>query len=247
MEPISVEARQSAIDSAIQHLDAGRTVEALAITNKLIQRDPNSLASLETHAVVLLGETMRLISIGNESQANILKNEALETYLSICQFEKVTPHIQFSTAQLAHELGEYQLAQSLYKKSHAALVNDGRPALWLAQIELLEENWVSANNWIQESLQRQPLEPFTLISAGLIQANLQQCEEAMSYTNKAIGLKPNDENFRFMQARILRICGNPERALELLTSLSSTAKVTPLVIDEIASCKERIKEVNNVN
>ena len=115
---------------------------------------------------------MRLISIGNESQANILKKEALETYLSMCQFEKVTPHIQFSTAQLAHELGEYQLAQSLYKKSHAALVNDGRPALWLAQIELLEENWVSANNWIQESLQRQPLEPFTLISAGLIQANL---------------------------------------------------------------------------
>ena len=122
---------------------------------------------------------------------------------------------------------------------------DGRPALWLAQIDLLEENWVSANNWIQESLQRQPLEPFTLISAGLIHANLQQCDEAILLTNKAIKLKPNNENFRFMQARILRLCGNPTRALELLTSLSRDAKLTPMVKDEITSCKARIKELSN--
>ena len=244
-EPISVEARRAAIDGAMQHLDVGRSVEALAITSKLVLRDPSSLESLETHAVVLLGETLRLESNGNVDQAHILKNEALETYLLMCQLENVSPQIQFSAAQLAHEMGELEQAQSLYRKSHSTLVNDGRPALWLAQIDLLEENWVSANNWIQESLQRQPLEPFTLISAGLIQANLQQCDEAILLTNKALKLKPNNEYFRFMQARILRLCGNPTRALELLTSLSRDAKLTPLVKDEITSCKARIKELSN--
>ena len=244
-EPISVEARRTAIDGAIQHLDAGRSIEALAITSKLVLRDPSSLESLEAHAIVLLGETLRLVSLGNVDQAHILKNEALETYLLICQLENVSPQIQFSAAQLAHELGEIEQAQSLYRKSHSALVHDGRPALWLAQIDLLEENWVSANNWIQESLQRQPLEPFTLISAGLIQANLQQCDEAKLLTNKALKLKPNNEKFRFMQARILRLCGNPTRALELLTSLSRDVRLTPMVKDEINNCRARIKELSN--
>ena len=244
-EPISVEARRTAIDGAIQHLDAGRSIEALAITSKLVLRDPSSLESLEAHAIVLLGETLRLVSLGNVDQAHILKNEALETYLLICQLENVSPQIQFSAAQLAHELGEIEQAQSLYRKSHSALVHDGRPALWLAQIDLLEENWVSANNWIQESLQRQPLEPFTLISAGLIQANLQQCDEAKLLTNKALKLKPNNEKFRFMQARILRLCGNPTRALELLTSLSRDERLTPMVKDEINNCRARIKELSN--
>ena len=244
-EPISVEARRTAIDGAIQHLDAGRSIEALAITSKLVLRDPSSLESLEAHAIVLLGETLRLVSLGNVDQAHILKNEALETYLLICQLENVSPQIQFSAAQLAHELGEIEQAQSLYRKSHSAVGQEGRPALWLAQIDLLEENWVSANNWIQESLQRQPLEPFTLISAGLIQANLQQCDEAKLLTNKALKLKPNNEKFRFMQARILRLCGNPTRALELLTSLSRDVRLTPMVKDEINNCRARIKELSN--
>ena len=229
----------------MQHLDTGRSVEALAITSALIARDPSSLETLETHAVVLLAETLRMSDDGNTEQARDLKEEAFETYLTMCDLVGVSAQTRFSTAQLAHELGKITQAQVLYKLSHVELPNDGRPALWLAQIDLLEEDWDSANNWIQQSLERQPDEPFTLISAGLIQANLQACDTAISLTTKAIRLKPNDENFRFMQARIFRLCGNPTRALELLASLSVAARNSPLIKQELAICLELIKELKN--
>jgi len=230
---ITTEARHSALASAMQHLDAGRTVEALAITSKLILRDPNSIISLEKHAVVLLGEADRVERLGNSTTANTRREEALEAYLAACSHQEVKGETQFSTAQLAHMLGEIELAVSLYKQSHKKLPNDFRSSLWLAQIDLLSQNWKSANHWITESLQRNPIEPSTLISAGLIQANLGDCEKALTFTNTAIRLQPNDENFRLMQARVLRMCGEPTRAIEILSALTLSQVVT----DEIELCK----------
>ena len=230
---ITTEARHSALASAMQHLDAGRTVEALAITSKLILRDPNSIISLEKHAVVLLGEADRVERLGNSTTANTRREEALEAYLAACSHQEVRGETQFSTAQLAHMLGEIELAVSLYKQSHKKLPNDFRSSLWLAQIDLLSQNWKSANHWITESLQRNPIEPSTLISAGLIQANLGDCEKALTLTNRAIRLQPNDENFRLMQARVLRMCGEPTRAIEILSALTLSQVVT----DEIELCK----------
>jgi len=232
---ISAEARRTALDSAMQHLDAGRTVEALAITSTLITRDPNSIDTLEQHALVLLAEAARVEKLGNMTIANTRREEALESYVAACSHQNVKGETQFSAAQLAHMLGEIELAISFYKQSHQKLPSDGRSALWLAQIDLLSKNWDQANYWITESLQRNSKEPSALISAGLIQANLGDCEKAMDWTTKAIRIKPNDQNFRLMQARVLRICGDPIRALELLSSLTSSQ----VVKDEIALCKQR--------
>ena len=232
---IPAETRRTALESAMQHLDAGRSVEALAITSKLILRDPNSIDALEKHAIVLLAEAARLESLGNSPIANTHRENALESYIAACSHQDVKGETQFSAAQLAHMLGKIELAISLYMESHEKLIHDGRSALWLAQIDLLAQNWSEANEWISKSLQRNPKEPSALISAGLIQANLGNCEDAKAYTNKAIRLQPNDQNFRIMQARVLRICGDPQRAIEILSSLQSSQAV----IDEIELCKQR--------
>ncbi len=229
---ISAEARRTALESAMQHLDAGRTVEALAITSKLLLRDPNSINTLEKHAVVLLGEAQRLERLGNSDAANTRREEALESYIAACTHPEVLGETQFSTAQLAHMLGEIDVAISLYKQSHKKLPNDFRSALWLAQIDLLAQDWDSANHWITESLQRNPNEPSTLISAGLIEANLGDCEKAMAFTNRATHIQPNNESFRLIQARVLRMCGDPVRAIEILSALNSTS----VVKDEMERC-----------
>ena len=53
-------------------------------------------------------------------------------------------------------------------------------------------------------------------------------------TKSAIRMQPNNQNFRLMQARVLRICGDPERAIEILSSLTPSQ----VVRDEIELCKE---------
>jgi predicted Zn-dependent protease len=231
---ITLETKTAALDSAMQHLNAGRTVEALAITSKLILRDPNSIDTLEKHAIVLLAEAARVETLGESAIARTRREEALEAYIAVCTHQNVRGETQFSAAQLAHMLGEIELAISLYKQSHEKLMHDGRSALWLAQIDLLSNNWSEANYWITQSLTRNPKEPTALISAGLIQANLGDCENALLSTKSAIRMQPNNQNFRLMQARVLRICGDPERAIEILSSLTPSQ----VVRDEIELCKE---------
>jgi tetratricopeptide (TPR) repeat protein len=226
----------------VEHLNAGRTVEALAITSKLILQDPTSLETLEKHAIVLLAEATRVEQIGETNLAKIRREEALETYIAACNVPNVGGLTQLSAAQLAHMLEEIPLAQSLYKKAHVAIPNDGRSALWLAQIELLNKHWEEASHWIEESLARQPNEPSALISAGLIQAQLGNCEQSLMYAKRAVEIRPKDEQVRFMQARILRLCNNPHRALEILSALSFAKD--QIVAQEIGLCKATLEDLN---
>ncbi|MDP6693836.1 MAG: hypothetical protein QF444_05860 [Phycisphaerales bacterium] len=226
----------------MKHLDAGRTVEALAITSKLVLRDPDTIETLERHAIVLLAQAVKLEGNGDVEQSQRRREEALEAYLSACNLSGVTGGTQFSAAQLAHMLGKIKIAIPLYEKVHETLPNDGRSSLWLSQIYLLEENWESANRWIELSLKRQPSDPFTLISAGLIKANLNDCEAAKNYTLTAIKHRPRDEDIRLMQARVFRICDEPARALELLYSLSTTLRNSELVDQEISMCNKLIRK-----
>ena len=53
---VTVEQREASIHSAMQHLQAGRSMEALAITSTLVDRDSDSAQSQEAHALALIAE-----------------------------------------------------------------------------------------------------------------------------------------------------------------------------------------------
>ena len=222
----------------MKHLDSGRSIEALAITSKLLEHDGNSLEILEKHAIVLLAEAARLESNDLAAQAMTKRDEAMAVYIRACDQEGVSGGTQFSAGQLAHMLGDTSLAQTLYEQSHLSLAGDGRSAFYLAQIFMLEEQWTRAHDWIQESLKRQPNEVFSLISAGLIDANLGNCDSAKLHTARAVQMKPNDANVRIMQARVLRLCNEPARALEILAALPSPIRSSQIVLKDIAICQE---------
>lgn len=243
--PLSVEAKRTAIESAMIHLDSGRSVEALAITSKLLEHDGNSLEILEKHAIVLLAEAARLESNDLRTEAMTKREEAMEVYKRACTQDGVSGGTQFSAGQLAHMLGDTSLARTLYEQSHLSLEVDGRSAFYLAQIYMLEEQWTHAHNWIQESLQRQPNEGFSLVSAGLIDANLGNCDSAKMHTDRAVQIKPNDANVRIMQARVLRLCNEPYRALELLAALPGSIRSSQIVRKEIDICQELLRGDSN--
>jgi len=240
-QQVGVTQRRAAIDGANEHLHAGRIAEALAITTKLVEKDSSSAESQETHALVLLADASRLEMQGERLLANQQRVSALHAYEAACKVSTDPGLLQLSTGQLAQMLGEDELAYSYYTQAHEHVANDGRAAFFLAQLFLLEEEWEEAKHWIGESLDRNPDEPFALISSGLIEAELGNKAEAIQFASRSCLIQPDEPNLRFIQARIMRLVGDPQRALEILASLPQQLQESPPVLEERAECVQQIE------
>ena len=68
---ITVEQRRAAINSAMEHLDADRINEALAIISTLVKKDPVSSQTQETYATILLANSIKLDNIGELAKGMI--------------------------------------------------------------------------------------------------------------------------------------------------------------------------------
>ena len=243
-QQITVDQRESAIDSAMQHLQANRSMEALAITSTLVARDPDSAESQEIHALALISEGWRHENIGNPDVGTEKWTEALDAYILACNQSTTPGLLQLSTAQLAHMVGEIPTAKKYYELAHDNVFNDARASFFLAQIDLLNSEWEPAKRWIKQSLKRSPNEPFALLSLALIEAELGNTSVALELATQGCLILPDEPNLRFIQARVVRLAGNPVQALEILIALPKNMLETSMCKEEIDSCMTLIEERN---
>jgi Tfp pilus assembly protein PilF len=239
---VTVEQRRAAIKSTMEHLDGGRDREALAIISTLAKKDPHSPVTQEAYATVLLANSLQLDSEGAMDKGITFRRMALEAYITACNSSTAPGLLQLSTAQLAQMLGETEVATLYYEKAHDSNEGDGRAAFFLTQMYLLHKEWQQAKHWVNESLLRDPNEPYTLLSAALVEAELGNFSKAQTYSDRGCEILPDDPNLRCMQARVIRLCGNPTRALELLSALPEPIRGSTLVDDERALCILQIEE-----
>ena len=239
-KPITVEARRASIEAAMEHLDAGRVVEALAITSTLIEKDSSSAQSQETHALVLLADAERLDGLGQTSEGAKSRHKALEAYKTACTTSTNPGLLQLSTAQLAQMLNEETTAKKFYELAHDNVLIDSRASFFLAQIHMLKEEWKDANKWIDASLERDEFEPFAILSSALVEAQLGNIDIAVAQASRGCNINPNDPNLRFIQARVMRLSGNPNRALEILATLPEVFRKSSMGLEERSLCIDAI-------
>jgi Tfp pilus assembly protein PilF len=238
---VTVEQRRTAINSTMEYLDSGKGKEALAIISTLAKRDPHSAVTQEKYATVLLAHSLQLSNEGDEAKGIALRKLALDAYITACKNSNSPGLLQLSTAQLAQMLGENDVAALYYEQAHNSNVNDGRAAFFLTQLHLLGKEWNQAKHWASESLLRDPNEPYTLLSAALVEAELGNFPQAQSYSERGCKILPDDPNLRCMQARVVRLSGNPTRALEILSALPLQMRGSTLVKDEQLLCMQEIE------
>ncbi len=218
------------------HLDAGRVLEALAITSTLVERDADSAQSQEAHALVLLADAARLNELFQPEQATNSRLKALGAYTVACTLSTNPGLLQLSAAQLAQMLGKDEVAKQYYKAAHENVPIDSRAAFFLAQMHMLQEEWNEAKQWIDASLERDPFEPFALLSSALIEVQLGNIEAANTRAAQGCDINPNEPNLRFIQARVVRLSGNPDRALEILATLPEVLRESPIGMEERSMC-----------
>jgi tetratricopeptide (TPR) repeat protein len=218
------------------HLDAGRVLEALAITSTLVERDADSAQSQEAHALVLLANAARLDTMLQSEHARNNRFKALEAYQVACTQSTNPGLLQLSTAQLAQMLGNDEIAKQCYKSAHENVPIDSRASFFLAQLHMLQEEWIEAKQWIDASLERDQFEPFALLSSALIEVQLGNIEVANARATQGCDINPNDPNLRFIQARVIRLSGNPDRALEILATLPKELRESTIGMEERSMC-----------
>jgi tetratricopeptide (TPR) repeat protein len=236
VEPITVQARRASIDAAMVHLNAGRVLEALAVTTTLVNKDGSSALSQESHALVLLADAARLDDLAQTLQATTSRRSALRAYQAACSLSTNPGLLQLSTAQLAQMLSEDEVAKRYYEQAHENVPIDGRASFFLAQMHMLQEEWIEAKRWIDASLERDQYEPFSLLSSALVEAQLGNFDLAKAQARQGCDINPNDPNLRFIQARVIRLSGNPNRALEILATLPKLLRESQIGIDERSLC-----------
>ena len=94
-------------------------------------------------------------------------------------------------------------------------------------------------------MERNENEPFTLLSSGLIEAQLGNFKIALLRASQGCKIKPDDSSLRFMQARVIRLTGNPAQAMDILGNLPKDFRNSPLVQDEMNMCAEAYEELVN--
>ncbi len=238
---VTVESRRAAIDSAMEHLNSGRVNEALAIVSTLESKDSKSPQTQETYATILLASSLNFDKEGNISKGDEHRQRALDAFIAACKYSSAPGLLQLSTAQLAQMLGNTEVAKKYYKLAHASNTADGRSAFFLTQLFLLNKEWKEAQHWVQESLLRDPNEPFTILSSALIEAELGNLTKATELAAKGCEILPNEPTLRFMQARVIRLSGSPVQALEIILSLPKDMLSTPLVKEEQNLCLTQIE------
>ncbi len=241
---ISVEQRRAAINSAMEHIDANRIDEAMAIVSTLVRKDPISPQTQETYGIVLLAQSFQYEELGEITNAFESRKKALHAYIEACKYSSSPGMLYLSTAQLAQTVNDLTTATTYYKLAHDNNQNDGRPAFFLTQLHLLEKEWDQAKHWAYESLNRNPDEPYTLLSASLAEAELENCIEAKALSTSGCSMNPNDSNLRLMQARVLRLCDEPNQALEILSGLPKAMQESEIVEEEKDLCLKEIEKVN---
>jgi tetratricopeptide (TPR) repeat protein len=232
---ITPDQRHSAIDSAMSLLDAGRNSDALAITTNLVLKDHSSPESQESHALVLIAYADQLERDGEVDLANRSRFDALKAYKTACKESSEPGLLLLSTAQLAQMLGDSS-SINYYKQAHEQVPSDPRASFFIAQKYMFDEDWVNAKHWIDQCLTRNPNEPFALLSSGLIEAHLGNYKIAKQLATKGCLIFPEDHSLRFIQARIMRLSGQPNFALEIISSLPILYQNKPLIIEERNLC-----------
>ncbi len=233
---VTTDDRSVAMDAAMAHLDAGRTVEALAITSRLVAQDPHSADAHETHALVLLAEASRMDKLGDAAGAAGGWLKAYGAYDRACELRPDAGLLHLSAGQVAQAMGMSEEARRHYTAADELVPDDPRASFFLGQMALMEKDWESARRWLERNIAIAPGEPYAMASMAIVEVETGEPARAIRIAGQACRISPADPMLRVLQARVHRIAAEATRGIEILTALSADQQATPAAAEELAAC-----------
>lgn len=144
--------------------------------------------------------------------------------------------LEFAAGTAANASGKLDRAVEHYESAEAALKNDHRPPLFLAQVLIKQNKFDEAKVRLRRVQMMKPDEPIGFGSMAEIFLRENHPDLALQTVATARKLQPGYLPWRMVEARALKRSAQPQQAVDLLTGLSDAQKLEPGVLPLIGEC-----------
>lgn len=212
-----------ALDAARKSLQTGQPAAANAILTKLVERYPGDHDAHSLYAEALLG-------LGEPAAA-------LGEYEKAIEIGPDFAALRFAAGSAANMAGKPELAELHFLRAQAMDTANSQYPLYLGTVQRNLGRTVEAQASLLRAVKLSP----DLANAWGQLADMALSENKLSLASQHIArartLEPSSENWRLIEARILRRQNKPEAAARLLMAIETTSRQTnPMILHELGLC-----------
>ncbi len=247
---VGAAAVESSLLAAEQYLTAGDTASAEAILETLLDRMPRESRAHELYGQVLYLKGVTARGAGDDAVAARLVSEAYDHYRTSVETAEewgdldplTIAGLHQSAGEIASAAGRPQEALEHFRAAGRIDPTALKAPLYEAQILIQLGRPQEADRALQRVLQLDPDEAYAHASLAALALQRADRESAVRHITEARRIDPGNLTLRLEQARILRRCDEPRRALELLLALDDSTRAKEAVAAEVAECYLRLNQ-----
>ena len=167
---------------------------------------------------------------------------AYEQFVAALSIGPREPALDFAAGTLARRIGRPQLALEHFSAAQAADPTNADYPLYLGQTQMSLGDLVPAKaNLVRATLLRDSdARPWGMLAEIALQENV--TDIALQHITRARALQPSAPAWKVIEARAMKRKGEPDRALQLLRSMSESDQRTKPVMRLMAECHGMLRE-----
>lgn len=234
--PLTLEGLHAALNAAQEYLEADHFDEAEMILLTVLERAPNEVDAHELYGQLLLKKGIIAREDGEESFARAMLAQADERYRAIISMRPEHPGFHQAAGEVALLVNDQPRARAMFRRAGELAPHAAKHPLYEAQVLLMMGEREEARRLIERVITLDFNEAFAFATLAAIDLEEGAFEAALEAITEARHIQPRELGFRVIEAKIHRIAGRPQLALEMLMAVHGTAKDDPGVVTEIAAC-----------
>jgi tetratricopeptide (TPR) repeat protein len=176
-----------------------------------------------------LAEALRLADQGAKAAKKGDFHSALDFYTAALQANPALPDTRRELAMVHYELGQLDAAKDELIDALRLAPDDAWSHLVMGNIFTREKDWPSAIRFFSKAIELKPGDPYALNGLGAVCAKRGDLAKAIEFFDAAIQAEPQMLEPQFGKAMALEDLGKLEQCADVLTSMISTQKSSPII------------------
>ncbi len=244
---VGPQAIEAALAAAEEYLARKDLTSAEAILMALIDKAPQESRAHEMMGRLLFLEALDTGAGGDQEAARPLLEAAYRHYRVAVEHSKefdpkLTAGLNQSAGEIASMAGLPVAALEHFQRAGRLDTTNPKHPLYEAQMLMQAGRFHEAAKSLQRVLQLDPDEAFAHASLAAVALQANDPHKAIEHIEEARRIKPHTLALRVQEAKIRRLCDQPQRGLELLLGLADPTRAREAVSYEIAECYRKLGE-----
>ena len=229
IDPRTADAAAQAIES---YLTGQRIAEAVTVAEKFAAEAPGLMRSQELLGRALVAQAMD--DATPPAQRDAIMRRAADAYDAATRIEPGNAPLAHAAGVVCDTAGLHDRAADHYASAHERDPRNAQYALYLALSRARQGRADEARALAERAEAAMPESPDPKAALADLAVRAGDLPRALEKVREARALDPSSNGLRLAEARIRRMAGKPEEALELLVPLDPPVRRSPGYADELA-------------